>query len=180
MLIQLHTVVSRRRRSQLYSTAMRACVNTVSLTAVCVIACFVNLAPVVAECTRRHDDVSVLTMMVTRLQHSMDQLSNSVEQQQKQLTKLEDILAKQNECMYYLITTTATSHSRVADASTAANAQLLRIDRVSESDMHYSGFRQEQFVNLRMSPGQLLFSLVFHFQKKLSSLAKICNDKLYC
>ena len=118
---------------------MRACVNTVSLTAVCVIACIVNLAPVVSQCTTRHcvdedNDVSVLTTMVTRLQDSIEQLSNSV----KQLTKLEETLAKQDECMYCLITTTTASHNRFADASAAANLQLLRTDRVSESNMHYS------------------------------------------
>ena len=122
---------------------MRACVNTVSLTAVCVIAYVVNLAPVMSQCTTRHcfddddnnNDVSVLTTMVTRLQHSMEQLSNSVEQQQKQLTKLEDTLAKQNKCMYCLITTTA-SDNPFADPSTAANAQMVRKDRVSQSDIH--------------------------------------------
>ena len=121
---------------------MRACVNTVSLTAVCVIAYIVNLAPVVSQCTTRHcfdddSDVSVLTTMVTRLQHSMEQLSNSVQQQQKQLTKLEDTLAKQDECMYYLITTTA-SDNPFADPSTAANTQMVRTDRVSQSDIHYT------------------------------------------
>ena len=122
---------------------MRACVNTVSLTAVCVIAYVVNLAPVMSQCTTRHcfddddnnNDVSVLTTMVTRLQHSMEQLSNSVEQQQKKLTKLEDTLAKQNKCMYCLITTTA-SDTLFADASTVANTQMVRTDRVSQSDIH--------------------------------------------
>ena len=90
---------------------MRAYVNTVYLTAVCVIACIVNLAPVVSQCTTRYcvdddNEVSVLTTMVTRLQHSM-------EQQQKQLTKLEETLAKQNECMYCLITATASDNPRV-------------------------------------------------------------------
>ena len=95
LLIQLQTVVSRRRRNQLYSTAMRAYVNTVSLTAVCVIAYVVNLAPVVSQCTTRHclDDDNDLSVLVTRLQHSM-------EQQQIQVTKLEDTLAKQNECTF--------------------------------------------------------------------------------
>ena len=135
MLIQSHKVVSLRRPNQLYCAAMLAYVNTVSLTAVCVITCIVNLAPVVSQCTTRHcvdddNDVSVLTTMVTRLQHSM-------EQQQIQLTKLEDTLAKQNECTYYLITTTA-SDNPFADAATAANTQLLRTDRISQSDIHYS------------------------------------------
>ena len=116
---------------------MRAYVNTVSLAAVCVIACIVNLAPVVSECTRRHDDVSVLTTMVTRLQHSMDQLSYSVEHQLVHLTELEDTLAKQNECMYCLITTTASDYP-FADPSTAANTQMVRKDRVSQSVIHYS------------------------------------------
>ena len=116
---------------------MRAYVNTVSLAAVCVIACIVSLAPVVAECTRRHDDVSVLTTMVTRLQHSMDQLSYSVEHQLVHLTELEDTLAKQNECMYCLITTTASDYP-FADPSTAANTQMVRKDRVSQSVIHYS------------------------------------------
>ena len=107
---------------------MRVCVNTVSLTAVCVIACIVNLAPVVSQCTTRHcleddNDVRVLTTKVTRLQHSMEQLSKSVEQQQKQLTKLEDTLAKQNKCTYCLITTTA-SDNPFADASTATNTAI--------------------------------------------------------
>ena len=90
---------------------MLAYVNTVSITAVCIIACIVNLAPVMSQCTTRHcleddNDVSVLTTMVTRLQYSM-------EQQQKQLTKLEETLSKQNECMYCLITATASDNPRV-------------------------------------------------------------------
>ena len=120
---------------------MRACVNTVSLTAVCVIACIVNLAPVVSQCTTRHcldddNDLSRLKAMVTRLQHSMEHLSNSVEQQQKQLTTIEDTLAKQDECMYCLITTTA-SDNPFADPSTAANTQMVRTDRVSQIDTLY-------------------------------------------
>ena len=121
---------------------MRAYVNTGSLTAVCVIVYIVNLAPVVSQCTTKHcfdedNDVSWLKEMVTRLQHSMEQLSNSVEQQQKQLTTIEDTLAKQDECMYCLITTTA-SDNPFADPSTAANTQMVRTDRVSQSDIHYS------------------------------------------
>ena len=66
----------------------------------------------------------------------MEQLSKSVEQQQKQLMKLEDTLAKQSKCTYCLITTTA-SDNPFADAFTATNRQYTDgSHRVSQSDIH--------------------------------------------
>ena len=93
-----------------------------SLLAMVVTACVTNLTPAVAQCTTTDcfdnvNDVGVLAAMVYRLQatverqqndchYSLKQLQHSVEEQQKQLTKLK-------ECMYCHVTI-ATNNSNIA------------------------------------------------------------------
>ena len=97
----------------------------VSLLAVVVVAWVVHPALVVCQCTTDHchDDGRLLTAIVSRLQDTVEQLQgllqrqinntaeqlqqqlrDATEQQQKQLTKLTETLAKQEECMYCLLT----------------------------------------------------------------------------
>ena len=133
---------------------MRTYVYTGSLLEVCIIACILRLAPVMSQCTRRHcsgddNEVSVLTAMVSRLQDSM-------EQQQKQLTQLEETLAKQDDCTYCLITPNANRNNTLATAATVANPLLLSKDRVPQRVIQRNALYQGRhyctlLASLRMS-----------------------------
>ena len=78
-----------------------------SLLSACVVVFVIHLAPVQAQC-----DGNVLTAMLSRLQHTVDRLQDTVEQLRKDhkrsteqlLVKLDEALGKRTECTHYLIT----------------------------------------------------------------------------